>query len=117
MRDPSSYDRDPHTIVVNSLEDDSDIEASEDEPRFLFNLPAGSIDTTFSGVKGLSSEMLQRLQDPRDGQLVLYKGPAEEVIGRTLTAAKQSETSQSVSHEAAAQDGNSAIENDAMDLD
>lgn len=118
MRDPSSYQRDRYTVVVNSLEDDeSDGDAAEEEPRFLFNLPAGSIDTTFAGVNGIPDSLLHKLQDPQEGQLVLYKGPAEEVINRTLEAAKQDQDKDDVFEPRSRNNASANTEDDVMELD
>lgn len=118
MRDPSSYHRDRHTIVVNSLDDDdSDVELSEESPRFLFNLPVGSIDTTFAGVKGIPDSLLQKFQDPLEGQLVLYKGPAEDVINRTLEAARQSTQHGGIATKKSGTNESMTVEDDAMEID
>lgn len=85
MREPASYDKDAHTIVINSLEDDSDIE--QDEARFMFNMP-GSVNSSFS-TTGIPTSLIQHhaLKNQEQGdnsQLVLYKGKPEEVIVKTL---------------------------------
>lgn len=80
MRDPASYAKDAHTIYVNSLDDESDFESFDDEPRFVFNLP-GSIDTTFAGSRGIPDSLL-KTRRAEENQLILYKGPPEEIVER-----------------------------------
>lgn len=91
MREPASYEKDAHTIHVNSLDDESDFELHDDEPRFLFNLP-GPIDTTFAGAKGIPDSIL-KTYNAQDSQLILYRGPPEEIVGRALGEHKDEEHS------------------------
>lgn len=81
MRDRSSYAKDAHTIVVESLEDDSEVE--EEEPLYVFNLP-DNIDTTFAGKKSIPAAILEKYREPENQQVVLYKGTAAEVVSRSL---------------------------------
>lgn len=83
MREPSSYDRDAHTVVVNSLEDESDVEI--EEPKFIINFP-GPIDKTYAGkgIPGLDLEQFVNRANAANSQLVLYQGKPEEIIGRSL---------------------------------
>ncbi|CCG83787.1 protein of unknown function [Taphrina deformans PYCC 5710] len=84
MEDRASYSKDAHTVVVNSLDDDSDTESHEEEAQFMFKLP-GTIDKTFAGSKAIPKSIYEKQQlQGREGQLVLYTGTPVEVIERSL---------------------------------
>ncbi|ORY80403.1 hypothetical protein BCR37DRAFT_393763 [Protomyces lactucae-debilis] len=89
MRDPASFDKDKHTVVIQSLEEElRDItqEEQEQEPAYIFNLPEG-IDKMFAGRKAMPSDAGYKISEmgpPEASQLVLYNGRPDEVISRSL---------------------------------
>lgn len=115
MRDPSSWSP-THTIFINSLDDESDAEAyADEEARFMFTLP-GSIDTTFAGSKGIPKGLLPK-PTRSDQQLVLYRGPAEEIItkaleGRGSSSAKYEDVAEPIASMAVIEEQEEAMELD-----
>lgn len=81
---PSTYDKDAHTIVVNSLDDDDDDES--EQVRFVLNLP-GPIDKTFS--KHFAPNVEMGRSHPSNSQLVLYEGRPEEIVARNLDRSRE----------------------------
>jgi hypothetical protein len=104
MRDPAQYDRNAHTVVVQSLDEairEIAQEEQEQEPRYIFNLPE-HIDTMFAGRRGLVPGVAfpaGGAASPEGSQLVLYSGRPEEVISRALQGTKSACTEHSASRE------------------
>ena len=87
----TSYNKDAYTIVVNSLEDDSDIEP--EEAKFVLDLP-GSIDKTFAKRLAQDMNVNFAIPNPADGQLVLYEGRPDEIVARNLDRAREQDQEQ-----------------------
>lgn len=117
MREPGAWSED-HTVYIDSLEDDLDPDPLDlVQAKFLFDMP-GRIDTTFAGSKGIPPELLPQSSSTQANQMVLYRGPAQEIISRTMQNSLHQPTYQTGVNDLRvsfpdAQD----IEADAMDLD